>query len=216
LGEDTAILDIRILTNGFAIISAQLRKTGFFYRYRQLKIILATLAVKKSFAYFGRNSTVHPACRIEGADRIWVGDNVHIRSGCWIQTYDEGEITIGDGTLIGYHCKLTARSSITIGKDVLFADNIYITDFDHEYKDMSSPIRFQPLTHGKPVVIEDQAWIGQNVVIRPGVVVGRHSVIGSSAVVTRSVPSCSVVAGIPARVVQKYSDKENAWVKVHD
>lgn len=54
----------------------------------------------------------------------------------------------------------------------------------------------------KPVVIEDDVWIGSRVIILPGVTIGKGSVIGASAVVSKSVPPYSVVAGNPAKIVK--------------
>lgn len=190
------------------------RNCGAFEKIRVWRIGLSTLAIKASFQHFGRGSTVQPHCSIYGAGAISVGKGVHIRSGCWIQTYDKGEIRIGDKTLIGFRCKITARNKISIGKNVLFADNVYITDFDHVYKDTALPVRDQKWTDGEVVIIEDDVWLGQNAVIRPGVTIGRHSVVGSSAVVTKSIPPFSVVAGVPSRIIRKYDEANKIWIRI--
>lgn len=58
------------------------------------------------------------------------------------------------------------------------------------------------LIEEEPVIIEDDAWIGANVIILPGVTIGRMSIIGAGAVVTRDIPPFSIAAGIPAKVIR--------------
>jgi acetyltransferase-like isoleucine patch superfamily enzyme len=66
----------------------------------------------------------------------------------------------------------------------------------------------------KPIIIEDNVWIGESVSILPGVRIGRGSVIGSNSVVTRSVPAYSIAAGCPAKTIKKYDRTSNAWLPV--
>lgn len=58
-------------------------------------------------------------------------------------------------------------------------------------------------TYGRPIVIEDKVWIGINSTILPGVRIGYGSIVGAQSVVTRDVPSMTIVAGNPARIIKK-------------
>jgi acetyltransferase-like isoleucine patch superfamily enzyme len=62
----------------------------------------------------------------------------------------------------------------------------------------------------RPVVIGDDVWIGANAVILPGVTIGSHAVIAAGAVVTKDVPSQTVVGGVPARVIKEIKNNETS------
>jgi len=65
----------------------------------------------------------------------------------------------------------------------------------------------------KPIVIEDEAWIGANAVITAGVTVGKHSVVAAGAVVTKDIPPYSIAVGNPARVIKRYNFETGIWEK---
>ena len=93
---------------------------------------------------------------------------------------------------------------LEFGKDVLIGSSVFISDHDHgtvTFSDLSIAPTARPLI-SSPVVIEDNVWIGEKVVILKGVRVGRNSVVAAGAVVTKNVPPYSVVAGVPAKVVR--------------
>lgn len=121
------------------------------------------------------------------------------------------KITVGDGTWIGMQNSFSAIHGITIGKNVLFAGYVHVTDHSHGYEDINMPISKQPLISKGPVIIEDECWLGFSCEILSGVHIGRHSIIAARAVVTKDVPPCSIVAGNPARIVKKYNFETNKW-----
>lgn len=112
------------------------------------------------------------------------------------------KLEIGDNTVIhlNFHCG--AAESVKIGRDVLIAGGVYITDHDHVFDDPNFPARWTHELVTKPVVIGDGAWLGEGCVILKGVTVGRRAVIGANAVVTKDVPPFAIVGGIPARVIR--------------
>lgn len=124
------------------------------------------------------------------------------------------KITIGDGTSIGIRNSFAAIHGITIGKNVLFAGYVHVTDHSHGYEDITLPIAKQPLISKGPVFIEDNCWLGFNSEILSGVHIGRNSVVAAHAVVTKDVPPYSIVAGNPARIVKQYNLKTRQWEKV--
>ena len=87
---------------------------------------------------------------------------------------------------------------------MLLARGVYISDHSHRYDDTSRPILEQGIERIEPVEIGDGAWLGENVVICPGVRVGRGAVVGANAVVTEDVPDFSLAVGAPARVVRRF------------
>jgi acetyltransferase-like isoleucine patch superfamily enzyme len=100
---------------------------------------------------------------------------------------------------------LSAATSVRLGEKVLIARNVYVSDHIHAYGNPEVAVLDQGLTRLQPVVIEDGAWLGENVVVCPGVTIGRGAVIGANAVVREDVPPHAVAVGIPARVVSRFA-----------
>lgn len=119
-----------------------------------------------------------------------------------------------EGTWIGIRNSFAAICGITVGKNVLFAGYVHVTDHSHGYEDVTKPISKQPLISKGPVVIEDNCWLGFNSEILSGVHIGRNSVVAAHAVVTKDVPPYSIVAGNPARIVKQYNFKTQRWEKI--
>jgi acyl-CoA synthetase (AMP-forming)/AMP-acid ligase II/acetyltransferase-like isoleucine patch superfamily enzyme/acyl carrier protein len=187
-------------------------------------------AAKDSFRTFGAESKLRTPTQIHAPGRISIGNWVSIgrHAKILMQTDFSGSramieqhyphvahdfdprifgprdpvLKIGDGTFIGDFVFISCALSIEIGKHVVFSDRVFLSDSNHCYENADLPILLQANTIGRPIVIEDHAWIGINAVILEGVTVGRHSIVSASAVVTSDVPPFSVVAGNPARVVR--------------
>ncbi len=107
---------------------------------------------------------------------------------------------IGSYSGVGRGCEI--NNGVTIGDNVMMGPDVLIYTQNHCTADPDRPMRLQGMTEIKPVVIEDDVWIGARVCILGGVKIGKGSVIGAYAVVTKSVPPYSVVVGNPARVVK--------------
>ena len=119
-----------------------------------------------------------------------------------------GAVTIGDRTRIGLSCVVIGP--VSIGHDVMLAQNIVLSGLNHSYQDVNMPISKQPCTTAQ-IVVEDEVWIGANVVITAGVTIGKHSVVAAGSVVTKNVPPYSIVAGNPARVIKQYNPTTQQW-----
>ncbi|WP_321331137.1 acyltransferase [uncultured Bacteroides sp.] len=122
-----------------------------------------------------------------------------------------GDIIIGDYTRIGL--RNTIIGPVTIGNYVNLAQNITVSGLNHNYQNVDMRIDEQGVTT-LPITIEDDVWIGANAIILPGVTLGRHCVVSAGSVVSRSMPSYSVCAGIPARVIKQYNFENKKWEKV--
>ena len=112
------------------------------------------------------------------------------------------KIIIGDGCTILFRFQCNAAERVQIGRNVLIAANVLITDSDHVVEPGGAPVTVNGKYVSRPVKVEDNCWIGQNAVILKGVTVGHDSIIGANSVVTRDVPCCSVAAGNPARIIK--------------
>jgi len=114
------------------------------------------------------------------------------------------EITIGESTRIHGTC-IHAHKRISIGKGCLIAGNTQI--FDSSGHDLSFPHvedRIHTSGSAKPIIIEDNVWIGANCLILPGTSIGSGSVIAAGSVVLKSIPPFVIAAGNPAKVIKDY------------
>jgi acetyltransferase-like isoleucine patch superfamily enzyme len=160
----------------------------------------------------GKGSTIRRRTRIDVLpfNRFELGKNSTIEDFCTINN-GVGDVIIGNNSLVGMSNVIIGP--VTIGNDVILAQNIVVSALNHEYRDVSQPIHAQKILTA-PIVIENECWIAANAVITSGVTVGKHSVVAANAVVTKNVPPYSVVAGNPARVIKKYDFDLKDWVRV--
>lgn len=124
------------------------------------------------------------------------GSNVNIEKGAQFNT----EVSLGDNSGIGVNA--TISGFVTIGNDVMMGPECMIFTANHMMNRTDIPMRLQKHEPARPVVIEDDVWIGGRVIILPGVRVGKGSVIGAGSVVTRDVAPYSIVAGNPAKLIR--------------
>ena len=124
-----------------------------------------------------------------------------------------GTLIIGKGSEIGERCRISIANSLTIGSKVLISPNVYITDCDHEYRNIDIPIMDQGIVQkGQKVSIGDESYIGINSVIVGNVKIGKHCVIGANSVVTRDVPDYCITVGSPIKIIKKH--EKSSWIKV--
>ena len=116
-------------------------------------------------------------------------------------------ISIGDRCSIGRSSSIIGRIGIEIGDDVTTGPNVYITDHNHTYDDVSVPIVRQ-WPADAPVRIGAGSWLGAGSVILPGTRLGANVAVAAGAVVRGTVPDYAVVAGVPAKVVRRYVEGE--------
>lgn len=121
-----------------------------------------------------------------------------------------GDIIIGNNCMVGIGNVLTGP--ITIGNNVILAQHVGISGLNHGYSDIHIPIRDQKCSIAE-VVVEDDSWIGTNVVITAGVTIGKHSVVAGGSVVTKDVPPYTIVAGNPAKIIRQYNPQTELWEK---
>lgn len=123
-----------------------------------------------------------------------------------------GDVHIGDYTRIGIGNVVIGP--VNIGNNVIFAQNIVMSGLNHVYEDIHTPIHRQPVTTDL-ISIEDDCWLGANVVVTAGVTIGKHSVIAAGAVVTKDIPPNSIAVGNPARVIKQYDPEKESWERVN-
>ena len=122
-----------------------------------------------------------------------------------------GEITIGNSTRIGMGN--TIIGPVMIGNNVILAQNVVLSALNHNFEDVLTTINQQGVKTDQ-IIIENNVWIGANTSILTGVHIGEHVVVGAGSVVTKDIPSFSVVVGNPAKIIKKYDFKVKQWIKV--
>ena len=155
--------------------------------------------------FLGRNVILDDNCVLDakGSNNrgIFIGDNVIVGRNSVISCKD-GDIHIGNNTNIAMNCFIQSAKTVRIGSNVLFAAYCYVIGGgDHETDRTDIPILAQGQIV-KGITIEDNCWLGAGVKVVDGITVGRDSIIGASAVVTKDVPEFSIAAGVPAKVLK--------------
>jgi acetyltransferase-like isoleucine patch superfamily enzyme len=177
-------------------------------------------ALGRRYRYMGDNSCIaFPPGSVFGERAIEIGAETLIGPYVSLAAGMPGNAPIGDGDaviVIGERCSIGRGTSIVglrhieIGDDVAIGPNVYITDHNHSYDDVTVPIAGQWPTED-PVRIGAGSWLGTGVIVLPGSDIGVHVTVAAGSVVRGPVPDRSVVAGAPARVVRRYAD-DARWV----
>lgn len=169
----------------------------------KVKGIFGWLRAKRFCVTAGKSVYIGKSCSLKGKKNITLGSSVTIRPFAQIWS-GGGTVRIGTGSEIGERCRISIANSLNIGEKVLLSPNVYITDCDHEYRNISVPVIDQGITQkGQTVSIGYGSYIGINAVIVGNVKIGKHCVIGANSVVTHNVPDYSVAVGSPAKVIKK-------------
>ena len=135
---------------------------------------------------------------------VWIGDGTKIRC-------HEGEVEIGQKTVIGQEVTISAFKRVVIGEQCVVADRAMFIDFDHGMVEVERPIRVQGI-YKRDVVIGANVWVGYGAAFLRGVTVGDNSVVGTSAVVARDVPANTVAGGVPAQIIRmREAPRELQW-----
>jgi len=121
-------------------------------------------------------------------------------------------VNLGDGNniTIGNYCMINEYTYIQgakIGNYVMIAPNVSIYSNAHIFDDVNIPMAMQGKTEELPCIIEDNVWIGKNVVIMPGIIIGTGSIVGAGAIVTKNIEPYSIVGGVPAKLIKKRINK---------
>ncbi|HEX2467776.1 MAG TPA: acyltransferase [Solirubrobacterales bacterium] len=134
----------------------------------------------------------------------WIGDGAKIRC-------HEGEVIVGDKTVLGQECTISAYKHVRIGEQCVIADRAMFIDFDHGAAEVERPIRVQGI-YKRDVDVGSNVWVGYGACVLRGAQVGDNSILGTNSVVTKDVPANSVVGGVPARILRmREAPRELRW-----
>jgi acetyltransferase-like isoleucine patch superfamily enzyme len=179
----------RMLTLKYALLALRLARRRFLTRagYRMRLDGMLFLGPRVTLEV-GRSG------RLRFGRWVWIGHGTKIRC-------HEGEVRIGDKTVLGQECTISAYQHVSIGEQCILADRVMLIDFDHNVAESERPIRVQGI-YKRDVRVGSNVWIGFGAQILRGVSVGDNSIVGAGAVVTKDVPANAVVGGVPARVIR--------------
>lgn len=175
--------------------------------------MLRALTYKPFFGQLGWLSYVGKPVSILGRRKIFIDRNVHIYPGARLEVYGDGEIVIEENVSISENVHIVAGAGrLIIKSGTLIGPNVYLSNTDHEYRDVDKRMMQQALTFRETYIGEDN-YIGVNVALLPGTRTGKHVIIGANSTLNRSYPDRSVVAGSPAKVLKTYNKTNGEWEK---
>jgi acetyltransferase-like isoleucine patch superfamily enzyme len=158
--------------------------------------------------YFNPSVSIHNSVKLKlsttievrGGGTISVGKNTELLENVLILTYG-GSISIGERCSINAGTIIYGHGNTCIGNDVLIAGGCMIIPANHNYEDKILKINQQGLKL-KPIIIEDNVWIGHGCSILAGVIIGTGSIIAAGTVVNKNIPPNAIVAGVPGAILK--------------
>lgn len=186
-----------------------------------IKLLKKTLVGERSIDFVSAFQSCDNTVRfesiglIEGFKYISIGSNTSFQRDIYLTAWDRyceqqffPEIKIGSDCAIGAWNHITCINRIVIGNGLLTGKWVTITDNSHgttDYKDLRIPPAKRKIHSKGPVIIGNNVWIGDKATILAGVKIGDGAVIAANSVVTKDVPSFSIVAGTPAKIIKVVS-----------
>ncbi len=135
--------------------------------------------------------------------RLSIGEGSLLEPDVWLTAGDGGRIVIGAGTFLNRGVMIAATGLVEIGDHCMLANGCFVTDGNHRFDDLGKPVTWQGFTTKGPTRLEDNVWLGANVVVTSGVTIGSRAVVGANSVVTEDVASGTIVAGSPAKLIRR-------------
>lgn len=162
---------------------------------------------------------------IRGRKYIDFGRNLTTGYWCRLEVFPNNEdeykrIILGENIQLNDFVHISAINHVEIGDNCLFASHIYISDNSHGcyngcLSDSSPAIPPAKRKYAAyPVKIGNNCWVGEGVIILPGVTIGEGCIIGAHSVVNKNIPDNCIAVGSPARPIKKYNFKSKCWKKI--
>lgn len=166
----------------------------------------------KSFGYMSYISK--PMIIDVNHGQVEINNKFRVQPGMRMELLDKkSEIIIGQNVSIGQNFHITSGGKLQIGNDVTISGNVFVTNIDHDYKEIGKPILKQE-NIVKETIIGDNCFIGYGASIQAGTKLGKQCIVGTNAVVRGEYPDYSVIVGVPGRIVKKYDFSTRKWVSI--
>ncbi len=210
-------------------------KTLSFFRENGSYVFFSTLAARPGVlirnrmlaSRFGvQKLSIGARPYLRGLSSIDIGEDLIAGEELWLEAITryagqsfEPRMTIGNHVRISHWSHIACTHSVTIGDHVLIGSRVLITDHNHGHfgPGATSPLippAERPLEANRFVSIGNNVWLGDGVVVCPGVAMGEGSVAGANAVVTKDVPPLTLVAGVPAVPIRRYDAAAATWISI--
>jgi len=201
------------------LLRSLLKKTKKFlglkiYYYYKLKF-----SFKKKKLNIGRNTYVSKSAQIIGRANVKIGKNSMLSDFSWINVNYRND---GISLIIGNNCFIGERNFFTVGEKITIGD-FFISGVDccflgagHKYSNPMVPYLLAEVEINKTITIEDNVWIGAQVVVIGNVNIGRGSIIGAGSLVNMDIPPFSIAFGRPAKLVKRYNFNNLKWVNIEE
>lgn len=200
------LLEMKIVRKSVKFVKRVRNRLSSYYNLIRLKMYGVE---------YGHHCVIHGKLYINlfSTARVKIGDNLYFSSGWGINALcankrgmiyatENARITIGNNVGMS-STVLWAHESITIGDHVKIGGNSILIDTDsHNMDYLVRRGQYTDWGVSKPIVIEDDAFIGVNCIILKGVTIGARSIIAAGSVVTKSIPADCVAGGNPAKVIK--------------
>jgi acetyltransferase-like isoleucine patch superfamily enzyme len=188
---------------------------------RHFTAMKGMLYYRRVFGSFGQRSVLYKPLILNWPQFVYLGDDVLIRPGVRIETIPMPgrslpELRIGNHVNIEQNVHIICHSKVTIGDQVSITGNCAIVDVTHPYEDVRDhrKIGDRILDDEAFVEIGEGTFVGFGSIIMPNVRIGRYCIIGAHSVVMKDVPDYTVAAGSPARLLRRFDQQSNQWIRL--
>lgn len=192
-------------------------------RYGIIGLFQVVIFKIRSFFVFKDARLIRFPIDIRGKRYISISKGFTTGIGCRIEAYPEDNkrtLFFGENFQMNDYVHIAAMEKVQIGNNVLFASKIYVSDCSHgsyagdQYDSSPDSIPHDRKLFAKPVIIEDNVWLGEFVSVLPGVTIGKGTIVGANSVVSKSLPANVIAVGTPAKPIKKYNFETQHWEKI--
>lgn len=173
-------------------------KIQYFYKFFWC---IRAILLKPFFGSIGLYSYIGKPIFLLGTKKVFLGRRVRIFPHARIEVHKNGKLIIDENISIGQSFHIICSSSIIISKGTLISANVFITDTNHTYENISQPIHEQP-TKVNNTYIGENCFIGYGVVIQAGTKLGNNCIVGANSTIKGSFPDNSIIVGSPGRIIK--------------
>ena len=176
--------------------------------------VLKSLIYAPFLGSFGFPSYIANPIYLKRLSKIYLSKRVRILPHSRIEvTNENSKIIFEENISIGQNFHITSGGKLIIGKNTTIAENVMITDIDHDYQEIGVHILDQKHII-KKTTIGQNCFIGFGSVIQAGTELGEQCIVGANSVVRGKFPPYSVIVGAPGRIIKVYNHKSLKWEKV--
>jgi len=195
---------------------------SLFKRYSLYQLIILVCNVIRTKLLFKGARIIRFPFDVRGKRFISISKGFTTGVGCRIEAYPvntDKVLFIGENVQINDYVHITAMQKVSIGKNVLMASKIYISDCTHgsyagnENDSNPESVPADRALFSSPVIIKDNVWLGESVSVLPGVTIGKGTIVGANSVVTKDLPDFVIAVGIPAKPIKKFNFQSQKWEK---